>query len=75
MTERELVRCGCGVVRSPDEDAVFPSLAVAFNGGRWSPAEVAPNEGMDWPRTCRGCGGVYQLPKPSAPKGETSDAE
>lgn len=67
MTERELVRCGCGVVRN-DEDALV-SMAFAWMILTSEFLELEP------PRTCRGCGGFYALPKPSAPKETNENAK
>jgi hypothetical protein len=66
-TERELVRCGCGLVRN-DDDRPFPMLAIAFHENRWTRADIAADVGWEAPRSCRGCGCVYQLPKPTEPR-------
>jgi hypothetical protein len=62
VTERELVKCGCGLVRN-DEDAISVGMAVAARA-------TSTGYNFESPRICRGCGCVYMLPKPSAPKGK-----
>lgn len=57
----ELVRCGCGLVRN-DEDRPVP-LSL-----EWFERDMDPHL-YELPRACRGCGGLYMLPKPTAPKG------
>jgi hypothetical protein len=75
MTDRELVRCGCGLVRSLDEDRVIEIHApmalsdVVFFGPMLT--AVPAREHFEAPRVCRGCAVLYMLPKPSAPKGKT----
>lgn len=59
MIALELVKCGCGVIRN-DEDAPAP---VSLD---WFSSRVEP-ERFELPRTCRGCGALYMLPKPTAP--------
>ena len=64
MSTRELVRCGCGVVRN-DEDA---NAKVLFYWAK--PPSGATGlyvEGFEFPRVCRGCSCIYMLPKPQAP--------
>lgn len=70
MTERELVRCACGLVRN-DEDAPAPlALAAWLDTGQGSAVfrsvpELDTHEG---PRLCRGCSCLYMLPRPQAPQ-------
>lgn len=63
--ERSLVRCGCGVVRNDeDEPATVATLNLAFSMQAREPVQVGI---LEPPRVCRGCGGVYQLPKQQEP--------
>ena len=58
--QTELVRCGCGVLRSLDEDAAIP-------GGAWRLYEARFWLNYEAPRACRRCGVIYCLPKPQLP--------
>lgn len=60
----ELVRCGCGLVRN-DEDARAP-LAFVFEA-TYGVAFADNVAAFELPRSCRGCGSVYILPKPQPP--------
>jgi hypothetical protein len=68
---RELVRCGCGRVRNPDEDQALSILAPLALQAMPGVASVAALEHYETPRICRHCGVVYMLPKPSAPRRTT----
>lgn len=75
MTERELVRCGCGTVRN-DEDPPVPLAFASWQevhqmGIRhFRPSPEEPPE-LEAPRACRRCGAVYMLPRQQAPTEES----
>ena len=71
MTERELVRCGCGAVRNDDDQLARPELLGGYLTAFSYPV---PDPRFESPRACRRCGCVYMLPKPSAPKESKNDA-
>ncbi len=66
MSDRELVRCGCGVVRNDEDRPCWPLQGMAVR-----PVTVPEGErlrgGYELPRLCRGCGCIYALPKQSPP--------
>lgn len=70
--QRELVRCGCGEVRTDEDPLAHPDFVGMYLCGAPYPLERGRFEA---PRVCWRCGCVYMLPKPSAPTEKKDDAK
>lgn len=77
---RSLVTCGCGVVRN-DEDALHPYPIAARYSVTFDPITLRAGAAVDLlehyepMRICRGCGGIYMLPKQTEPTKGPDDAK